>query len=88
MMTKLGAVGVTLATPLTCVPNCGCSNEALHKPWEHSPFDRLLKQQRQPAADDVFHVSVVQRWKLDAAYRPAALLFVTDKNIDVLTAEP
>ena len=87
MMKKLSGVGVTLATPLTCVPDCGCSTEFIHKPWEHSPFDKLLKKARAPAADDVFHTSVVQRWKLDAAYRPTALLFVTDKNVDVLTVE-
>jgi glutathione S-transferase len=87
MMTKLGGVGVTLATPLTCVPDCGCSTEFIHKPWEQSPFDKLLKKARTPAADDVFHASVVQRWKLDTAYRPSALLFVTDKSVDALTLE-
>jgi len=87
MMDKLSAVGVTLATPLTCIPDCGCSNQSMHKPWEHSPFDKLMKKARQPSADDVFHSSVVQRWKLDTAYRPQALVFVTDKNVDGLLVE-
>ncbi|MGC3982785.1 MAG: DUF2235 domain-containing protein [Steroidobacteraceae bacterium] len=88
MMTKLASVGVQLATPLTCVPDCQCSNLGIHKPWDSPPFNRLSKQARQPMPGDVFHSSVVERWQSDADYRPKALGFLTAQNIIGLTVTP
>lgn len=85
MMARLSSVGVQLATPLSCVPDCACHTHDIHQPWEKPPFDRLKKQPRQPAADDVFHPSVVARWQADPKYRPKALSFVTDQTVSMLT---
>jgi uncharacterized protein (DUF2235 family) len=85
MMAHLQSVGVQLATPLTCVPDCVCSKHGIHKPWEKPPFNRLKKKPRQPEVGDVFHSSVVDRWKNDAAYRPKALSFLTEQNLSGLT---
>jgi glutathione S-transferase len=87
MMAKLGSVGVTLATPLTCVPDCSCTRQDIHTPWDNPPFEQLAKHPRQPAVADVFHVSVVERWKGDTRYRPQALTFFTEQNVDALTVQ-
>lgn len=84
MMARLQSVGVQLATPLTCVPDCVCHKQQIHKPWEKPPFNLLKKKPRQPAADDSFHSSVVDRWKNDPAYRPQALAFLTEQNLSGL----
>jgi hypothetical protein len=81
MMSRMQGVGVHLATPLTCVPDCVCSKHDIHKPWDRVPFNRLKKKPRQPMADDIFHSSVVERWRNDAAYRPKALSFLTEQNL-------
>jgi uncharacterized protein (DUF2235 family) len=84
LMQKVSAVGVRLATPLTRVPNCLCGAQLIHMPWDKSPFNLLPKSQRKPTIEDTFHASVVERWKLDAGYRPKALAFVTPQTIDRL----
>jgi uncharacterized protein (DUF2235 family) len=84
LMQKVGGVGVRLATPLTRIPNCQCGAQQIHMPWEKSPFKLLPKSHRKPTTEDTFHASVVQRWKLDASYRPKALEFVTPQTIDRL----
>ncbi len=81
MMARLQSVGVKLATPLTRVPNCVCSKQDVHKPWDSPPFNKLKKRPREPEVSDVFHSSVVQRWQSDPAYRPKAMAFVTEQNI-------
>lgn len=48
MLSKLGVVGVTLATPLTYVPDRGCCNQSIHKPWESPPF-RQTDEEGAPA---------------------------------------
>ncbi len=73
MMQRLRSVGVQFAARLNCVPDCGCTRQSIHTPWENPPFHLLSKKPRQPAADDVFQVSVVELWQSDAAYRPKAL---------------
>ena len=91
MMRKLQGTGMTLATPLSCVPDCACSLQQPHKPWEKPPFNLLGKKAistRSPTADNVFHASVVERWKNDTHYRPKALSFVTADNIDALATQP
>lgn len=84
MMARLQSVGVQLATPLTCCPNCACSKQAVHTPWANPPFDHLMREPRQPRVDDMFHSSVVSRWKEDVGYRPKALAFVTEQNVSGL----
>lgn len=87
MMRKLSDAGLLLATPLTRVPNCECTAQAIHTPWTQSPFDRLGKTPRKPAVDDVFNISVIERWQSDAAYRPSALSFITKDNFAKLLVE-
>jgi glutathione S-transferase len=87
MMTKMGAVGLVFTSPLSCIPDCACSLQAVHRPWDNPPFKLLAKSPRQPEASDVFHVSVVERWKSDASYRPKALAFVVPENVDGLTVQ-
>ena len=80
MMQKLGNAGVTLATPLTRVPNCICSAQPVHTPWTQSPFDKLGKTPRNPVIEDTFDASVLTRWQGDTSYRPGALAFLTAEN--------
>jgi uncharacterized protein (DUF2235 family) len=87
MMKKLAGVGVNLATPLTIVPDFLSDPRTIHKPWMEPPFKLLARASRKPQAEDQFHASVIQRWKSDATYRPAALTFVTPQNIDRLTVQ-
>jgi len=82
MMNKVSGAGVRLATPLTRVPDCNCSMQNIHKPWDKPPFKFLVKSPRGPGLDDVFHSSVVERWKNDSTYRPEALSFVTASNVE------
>ena len=74
LMQKVSSVGVKLATPLTRIPNCQCDTQAIHMPWDKTPFKLLPKSPRKPSVEDTFHASVVDRWKNDATYRPKALL--------------
>ena len=85
MMQKMTEVGVRFATPLTRVPNCQCGTQAIHTPWDNSPFNVLAQTPRTPLLEDTFHASVCERWKSDANYRPQALSFLTLQNIDKLT---
>lgn len=85
MMHNMTAVGVRLATPLTRVPNCQCATQAIHRPWDHPPFNMLAQTPRTPLRTDTFHASVCERWKSDASYRPQALAFLTRENIETLT---
>jgi uncharacterized protein (DUF2235 family) len=85
MMNKLSGIGVSLATPLTCVPQGQCTVQELHKPWEQVPFKLLARNARNPKSSDVFHTTVTQLWKTDATYRSSALAFVDAQNVDRLT---
>jgi hypothetical protein len=64
-----------------------CTSGCMHAPWEHAPFKFLARSHRAPQAHDVFHPSVIQRWKSDGTYRPGALAFVTPQLLDQLTVD-
>ena len=87
MMKKLATVGVRFATPLTIVPDLLGEPRDIHAPWEQSPFKFLARSHREPQAQDVFHTSVIQRWKSDLNYRPGALAFFTPQLLGQLTVD-
>jgi uncharacterized protein (DUF2235 family) len=87
LIAKTAAVGVTMATPLTRVPNGMTTGQKIHAPWDSVPFKLLPQSPRQPGIEDTFHSSVVERWKQDAAYRPKALAFISAQNVGRLAIQ-
>jgi len=85
MMKKLDAVGVRFGVAIGCAQLSECLAQPIHMPWVKPPFQLLPKSNRQPKVEDVFHRSVAERWKKDAGYRPKALHFVNESNVDRLT---
>ena len=73
MTQKLTQAGVSFATPLTYIPSTQNIDQAIHTPWKQPPFNFLEQCIRQVPPNSTFHSSVLERWKQDANYRPAAL---------------
>jgi hypothetical protein len=68
MMQRLAATGVNFATPPVHPPVLTQLNQDFHTPWTKSPFN-IDPRPRAPLAGDMFHPSVIQRWKGSASYQ-------------------
>lgn len=87
MMKKTAGAGVQFATPLTLEPDFTSNPRNIHTPWLSPPFNLLGRAPRTPKLEDVFHSTVIERWRKDPTYRPSALAFITEKNIDKLLSQ-
>jgi uncharacterized protein (DUF2235 family) len=87
MAAQLKNVAVLFSAPPAYVPRGDAMVKAIHAPWENPPFNLMPHAQRQPDQNDIFHPSVVRRWKEDPRYRPGALTRIAQLNIDKLTLD-
>ncbi len=87
MAARLREVDVLFGTPPAYTPNTDAGAQAIHAPWEKPPFNIMPHSPRKPKAADIFHPSVVERWKTDTGYRPEALTGIAQFDIDALRVD-
>ncbi|HYM36228.1 MAG TPA: DUF2235 domain-containing protein [Steroidobacteraceae bacterium] len=87
MLKKFARVGLRFDGSLDCTNLPKFLAQVIHSPWTKPPFNLLEKTPRQPHIEDTFHSTVVARWKGNAGYRPTALAFVTEVNVDRLATQ-
>lgn len=89
MMRKLGSVGVSWSPKLTCVPDCLCSLQMPHEPWNKPPFSligNLGKEPRAPKPKEIFHRTVKERLST-GLYQPVALKWMTPQVLQQLQTD-
>jgi uncharacterized protein (DUF2235 family) len=87
MTRRLTEAGVNFSAPPAYVPDTKSDAQPVHEPWNQPPFNLMPRAPREPEVNDVFHRSVVQRWKADARYRPPALGRLAALNVDKLNLD-
>jgi len=88
MMHKLSErAQILFASPLVATPSPQTVGQTPHTPWSRWPFDALPMTPRHVLPTDVLHVSVVDKWRQEATYRPQSISALQATDLTGITTD-